>query len=197
MEAIRRLLAWRPIADERGFTLTELTVTASLVAVGLLALVSSFDHSRELVDMSEKIETATHQAELELERVMSLRYSQTALTAAPTPSGNPKDPDYYATAGSPPRYQWDQGATGPRSDDLIIDATNGAISPSKINWQDADSRLTGYLHRYVTWTGDMCSSCPGVQQAKRITVAVAVNGPDAPSKPILISAIKVNPDSTG
>lgn len=197
MAVTRRLRKSGLVADERGFTLIELTVTAALVAVGLLALASTFDHSRELVNMSEKIQTATHQAELEMERVMSLRYSQLALNASPTPSGNPQDPDYYVTAGAPPTYRWDQGSTGPRTDNLIIDAVNGAISPSKITWQDTDSRLTGYLHRYVTWTGDMCTSCAGVQQAKRVTVAVVVDGPDAPSRPILISAIKVNPDTTG
>jgi prepilin-type N-terminal cleavage/methylation domain-containing protein len=197
MAATRRGLISRLTAEQRGFTLIELTVTMALVAVGLIALVGSLDHSRELVNMSEKIETATHQGELELERVLAIEYSKLALNAAPTPSGDTSNPDYYASSGPPPRYQWDQGSTGPQTADLVIDAANGLISPSKITWQDTDSRLTGYLHRYVTWTGDMCSSCPGVQQAKRITVAVAVNGPEAPRRPVLISAIKVNPDSVG
>src|ERR687896_429634 len=83
---------------------------------------------------------------------------------------------------------------------LVVDAVNGAVDPSRINWTDNEARLSGTISRYVTWTNDLCEqpSCePAEQRAKRITVAVTVNGPEAPRKPIVISTIKSDPESTG
>ena len=182
---------------ERGMTALEVLVAAGLVAVGLMGLVSSFDHSRQLVTLSEKTEVASHQAEREIERIMALPYASVALTANPTNSASPSNPAYYVTAGSPGSYQWDQGATGPRSNDVVVDATNGTLTPVAITWTDSASRLSGSIYRYVTWTDDLCASCTGVQRAKRVTVAVTVNGAGAPRKPILISTIKIDPSVTG
>jgi prepilin-type N-terminal cleavage/methylation domain-containing protein len=187
------------LRDERGFTLTELVMTCALVAVGLVALTGTLDHSRDLVSLSEKIETANHQAELEVERLLSIPYATLSLRAAPTHSPNTSDPDFYVTNGPPPRYQWDQSGAG-QSNDLVVDTTNGAINPSTITWTDNATRLSGEIARYVTWTDDLCNeaSCePAEQRAKRITVAVTVNGPEAPRRPIVISTIKSDPVSTG
>jgi prepilin-type N-terminal cleavage/methylation domain-containing protein len=189
----------RRIAAERGFTLTELMVTCVIVAAGLIGLVSTLDHSRDLVSLSEKMETANHQAELEIERLLSIPYATLSLRAAPANSPNTSDPDFYVTNGPPARYQWDQQGAGQTSD-LVVDTVNGAINTSTITWTDNSSRLSGEIARYVTWTGDLCNeaSCePAEQRAKRITVAVTVNGPKAPRRPIVISTIKSDPVTTG
>jgi prepilin-type N-terminal cleavage/methylation domain-containing protein len=189
----------RRLRGERGFTLTELMMTCALVAVGLVALTSTLDHSRDLVNLSDKIEAANHQAELEVERLLSLPYASLALRATPGTSTDPSDPNYYVTTGPPARYQWDHTAGGTASD-LVIDTVNGAINPSRINWVDNEARLSGTISRYVTWTADLCEqpSCePAEQRAKRITVAVTVNGAKSPRRPIVISTIKSDPDSTG
>ena len=189
----------RRLRGERGFTLTELMMTCALVAVGLTALTSTLDHSRDLVDLSDKIESANHQAELEVERLLSLPYASIALKSAPATSTNPSDPNYYVITGPPASYRWDH-TTGGQSNALVIDAVNGAVDPSRINWTDNEARLSGTISRYVTWTNDLCeqASCePAEQRAKRITVAVTVNGPEAPRKPIVISTIKSDPESTG
>jgi prepilin-type N-terminal cleavage/methylation domain-containing protein len=187
------------LRGERGFTLTELMMTAALVAVGLVALTSTLDHSRDLVNLSDKIEAANHQAELEIERLLSIPYAQIALKSAPAYNADPKDPNYYIITGPPPKYQWDQVAPG-QSSDLVIDAVNGVIDPSRITWTDNESRLSGTISRFVTWTDDLCErpSCePAEQRAKRITVAVTVDGPKSPRRPIVISTIKSDPVSTG
>jgi prepilin-type N-terminal cleavage/methylation domain-containing protein len=166
------------LRGERGFTLTELMMTAALVAVGLVALTSTLDHSRDL---------------------LSIPYAQIALKSAPAYNADPKDPNYYIITGPPPKYQWDQVAPG-QSSDLVIDAVNGVIDPSRITWTDNESRLSGTISRFVTWTDDLCErpSCePAEQRAKRITVAVTVDGPKSPRRPIVISTIKSDPVSTG
>jgi prepilin-type N-terminal cleavage/methylation domain-containing protein len=184
---------------ERGFTLTELLMTCALVAVGLVALTGTLDHSRDLVNTTEKIETANHQAELEIERLLSLPYATLALRTTPTNSTDPKDPNYYVTNGPPATFQWDQTGGG-QSSQLVVDTVNGAINPIRSNWTDAETRLSGTISRYVTWTNDLCEqpSCePAEQRARRITVAVTVGGSDPLRKPIMISTIKSDPDSTG
>jgi prepilin-type N-terminal cleavage/methylation domain-containing protein len=186
----------RPIAAEDGFTLIELIVAALIMTIGLLALVSGIDHSRELVNRSEQIETATHQAEEAIERVLSRRYEQVAMTSTPLHSDDPTDPRYYVNGTS---YQWDQGATGPQSETMVVNATDGAVVASE-PWEDSDSRLSGEIHTFVTQTGDRCAGtgCPtGSQTAKRVTVAVSVDGPKAPERPVLISTLMVDPDAAG
>jgi prepilin-type N-terminal cleavage/methylation domain-containing protein len=186
----------RRLANEDGFTLFELLIAMAVTAVGLMALVSSFDHSRELVSVAEKTEVASHQAERAMERVLALPYAQVAHTTAPTNSTDPKNPAFYVTGSS---YQWDQGATGPRSDNLEVDNVNGQIS-NVTNWQDSASRLTGKTYTFVTRTEDLCSAtgCPaGDQRGKRVTVAVTVDGPRPLSRPVLISSVMIDPATTG
>ena len=146
------------------------------------------------------LETATHQAEREMERIIGLDYSSIALTTAPASSTDEKDPRYFVTPGTPPSYQWDQGATGPQTGDLVIDAA-GALSPSAITWQDGQSRLSGEIHRFVTWTSDLCTTtgcgASTTQRAKRITIAVTVDGAFKMRQPLVISSIKIDPISTG
>jgi prepilin-type N-terminal cleavage/methylation domain-containing protein len=194
MPTSRRLK--RRLANEDGFTLFELLIAMAVTAVGLMALVSSFDHSRDLVSVAEKTEVASHQAQRAIERVLAMPYAQVAHSVAPT---NPNDPTSTANYVTGSTYQWDQGATGPRSDNLEVDATNGQIV-NVTDWQDSASRLTGKAYTFVTRTGDLCSaaSCPaGDQRGKRVTVAVTVNGPRPLKKPVLISSVMINPATTG
>jgi prepilin-type N-terminal cleavage/methylation domain-containing protein len=189
----------RRLAAEDGFTLFELLIAMAVTAVGLMALVSSFDHSRELVGNAEKIEVATHQAERQMERILSLDYAQVAHPAAPTNSTDSSNPRYYVTGTS---YQWDQGSTGPQSGTLVVDATNGSTEVNKRDWVDSESRLEGEVHTFVTQTGDLCAdtvtNCPtGTQSGKRVTVAVTVEGPTPLKKPVLISSLMINPAATG
>ena len=189
----------RKLANEDGFTLFELLIAMAITAVGLMALVSSFDHSRELVSIAEKTEVASHQAQRAMERVLAMPYAQVAHNPAPTNNPDPKHPANFVTGIA---YQWDQATTGPRleSDNLEVDLTNGQIS-NVTNWQDSASRLSGQTHTFVTRTGDLCTDatfCPaGEQRGKRVTVAVTVDGPRPLSRPVLISSVMINPATTG
>jgi prepilin-type N-terminal cleavage/methylation domain-containing protein len=186
----------RRLASEDGFTLFELLIAMAITAVGLMALVSSFDHSRELVSTAEKTEVASHQAERAMERTLATPYAQVAHVTAPVHNADTKNPAFYVTGST---YQWDQGATGPRSDNLEVDAVNGQIA-NVSNWQDSASRLTGKTYTFVTRTGDLCSDtgCPaGDQRGKRVTLAVTVDGPRPLNRPVLISSVMINPATTG
>jgi prepilin-type N-terminal cleavage/methylation domain-containing protein len=195
-----RRTAARKLAPEDGFTLIELLVAMAVTAVGLMALVSSFDHSRDLVSLAEKTEVATHQAERHMERILALPYAQVAHRTAPTHSDNPSHPAFFVTDATG-TYQWDQGSTGPQSDGLEVDAVNGSTLLGVQSWEDSQSRLSGEIHTFVTPTADLCSAppttCPtGDQRGKRVTVAVTVDGPRPLRRPVLISTIMIDPKAT-
>jgi prepilin-type N-terminal cleavage/methylation domain-containing protein len=181
----------RRLNAEDGFTLFELLIAMAVTAVGLMALVSSMDHSRDLVSTSEKTEVAAHQAERQMERVLALSYSAVAHPALPTHSDDTASPLHYVSGTS---YQWDQGDTGPTSGTLVVDATNGSTVINSQEWQDSESRLEGEVHSFVTWRDATCTAagCP-----KRVTVAVTVEGPRPLRRPVLISTIKIDPTATG
>jgi len=175
----------RRLAAQSGFSLIELLVAILLTTVGVMAIISTFDYSRKLVTTAEKNEVIAHKAEAEMEKVLAIQYDKIALTASPTQSFTQDNPDYYV---NPPNYRWDQSSTtGPQSDQLVIDSANGAVTHMS-NWDDQVVRLSGGVYRYVT-------AVPGSGgNAKRVTIAVTVNGRDL-KKGVLISSIVTNPDA--
>jgi prepilin-type N-terminal cleavage/methylation domain-containing protein len=188
--------ARRRIAREEGFSLVELMMATLVLAIGLLALVSGLDHSRESVNRSEKIEAATHQAEEAIERVLAMRYDRVALPLLPANSTSQADPRFYVSGTT---YHWDQGTESAPPEELVVDAVDGDVANS-YDWADSDSRLEGEVHQFVTLTGDRCTGtgCPsGAQSAKRVTVAVTVEGPDALPRPVSISTLMIDPAETG
>jgi prepilin-type N-terminal cleavage/methylation domain-containing protein len=183
-------MASRRLAREDGFTLLELLVAMTVTAVGLIALVSSFDHSRDLVSVAEKTEVASHQAERQIEEILALEYPTVAHATAPADSADPNSPASYVDGTS---YQWDQGSTGPQSNTMVVDPA-GLVPSAPETWSDSESRLEGEIHSFVTWRSAACVTvtCP-----KRVTVAVTVGGPRPLRKPVLISTVLVDPDDTG
>jgi Flp pilus assembly pilin Flp len=182
----------RLLHDERGITVVEVMVAAVLMVVGILALITTFDGSRDLVTTSEKNGIAAHRGQLEVEKALSLDYRNIALTSAPPHSGSSSSPDYYANSDG--TYQWDQSATPQPADPVVVDATDGAIAHVS-TWNDGQSRLSGSVYRYVTWIDD--PHVPGAQNAKRITVAVTVDNPGATGlkKPVIVSSIAFDPEA--
>src|SRR2546423_1884918 len=175
--------------DESGFMLLEVMVAALILAIGILAVVGVFDSSRRLTTISEKNEVIAHRAELELERIQAMPFAAVALTSTPAHSTDSGDPDFYVS-GSPASYRWDQGSSGPRTDQLVVDGTNGQIAHVN-TWNDGQSRLSGTIYRYVTQVNDAC--CSGSNYARRVTIAVTVNSGGGLAKPILLSSIVIDP----
>jgi prepilin-type N-terminal cleavage/methylation domain-containing protein len=187
------LAARSALAREEGFTLFELLMAITVLAVGLVALVSSFDHSRDLVSVAEKTEVASHRAERELERILSMPYAGVAHPSTPASSPDSASPAAYVNGGN---YQYDQGSTGPQSETLaVVPGSSIDVSPS--TWTDSETRLRGEIQSFVTWTGTYCTVADRALCAKRVTVAVTVGGPRPLRRPVLISTIMTNPAGTG
>src|SRR5436853_5414044 len=111
----------RLLRDERGITVVEVMVAAVLLAVGVVATITTFDGSRDLVTTSEKNGIAAHRGQLEVEKALSLDYKNIALTSTPGHSGSSSSPDYYASSDG--TYQWDQSSSPKPADPMVVDAT--------------------------------------------------------------------------
>ena len=181
------------LGGEDGFTLLELLVAITLLAVGLIALVTSFDHSRDLVSVAEKTEVASHRAQRELERILSLQYAGVAHSTTPGSSASSADPAFYVSGTD---YQYDQGSTGPQSETLAV-VGGGSVGSAPSNWTDSESRLTGQIQSFVTWTGAYCTAADRTRCAKRVTVAVTVGGDRPLRRPVLMSTVMTSPVGTG
>jgi prepilin-type N-terminal cleavage/methylation domain-containing protein len=179
------------MAREDGFSLIELLVAITVLAVGMMALVTSFDHSRDLVSVAEKTEVASHRAEQELERILALPFDDVEHWPAPASSTDPASPAVYVNGTS---YQYDQGPTGPWSETLVaVDDGGTDIASTASTWTDSETRLTGQLQSFITWTGDYCTAADRTRCAKRVTVAVTVGGPRPLRRPVLISTVMTRP----
>lgn len=173
--------ARRAPAGEGGFTMIEVVVAAALAAVALVAVFGSFDGSRRLIVKAERVETATHVGEQELERVITRTYATVATSSPlPTHSTDPLNPRYHVNVAGT-GYSWDQSGANPAS--TFVPAS-GTLAPCS-SWNDSVSRLTGQVCRFVTWYDD--PSIPGTTDAKRVTVAVSVNG--GRDKPVTFTSI--------
>lgn len=172
-------------ADD-GFSLVELLVAVTFLAAGVMALVGTFDLSRNLITLSERKEAAVHVGEREMERIHSLPYSQVALTTAPLNNADPKHPASYVTDGTPSSYRYDQpdGA----SENLVVDATNGALV-TETPW--SDGRLAGTVHSFVTTVDD--AAVTGADNYRRVTLAITVAGVGGPAKATLVTSLIRDP----
>src|SRR2546423_14635601 len=112
--------------EERAMTVIEVMVAATLMAVGVFAMLTTFDGSRDLTSTSEKNGIAAHRGELEVEKALSLDYKDIALPSTPAHSGSSSSPDFYANSDG--TYQRDQGASPKPADPTDVDATNAAIA---------------------------------------------------------------------
>ena len=184
---------FRRARAERGFTLIELLIAATIAAIGVMAMMATLDSSRRMVTSAERNEAATHEAEQEMERLMSLPYAEVGTTTAPATSTDEEDPRFWVQAGN--TYRWNHSSTT-QDENLVIGGTSTV--PLMSTWTDGESRLSGEVWRFVTQVYDPdLVQTPDVPDAKRVTVAVTVDGDLPPTEPVLLTTIVFDRDSPG
>jgi prepilin-type N-terminal cleavage/methylation domain-containing protein len=185
---VRRRL--EQLGAEDGFTLIEVLVASIVLVVGLLALLVTFDHARDLTSGSERSAQAIRVAERELERLMAVPYNSLAQNSALSPPSTCTQTSSIASSYAP---------------GTAVAVSGGAATPVatwSVTRMGTTSSVRGCLYVFVRWANDpSCSDakCPGQQDFKRLTVAASVTMPDGtpikggPSKPVIVSAVKANP----
>jgi Tfp pilus assembly protein PilV len=189
---------------EAGFLLVEVLAAIVVLAVGVIALMGVFDSSRRLTNTSEKVNVLSQAAQQELQQILSLTYTQAALSSNPTcTTGTHRPTDYVTgcTAG-PFYYKYD----GTNTEKVIVDTTNGQVAPTVSGSTPSPTggnRLTWTLYNYITATSDpQCSSCTtgsSGENFKRVTVvAYFSTGPTVTSTntPVVVSSFAINPCAT-
>ncbi|MFI4993511.1 MAG: hypothetical protein ACHQCH_07845 [Solirubrobacterales bacterium] len=184
-----RLLRLR---TEDGFTVIEVLIAALVLTVGILGLIGAFDSARKLTLLSERRTSMAHRAQLEIERLQTIPYSELAMASAPTHSTETNNPDYYVKEGGTHEYQY--GTTGTEAETMAIAEGTGAVSATPsgrscaekvgaCEWKDG--LLTGNVYDFVTWHTDKnCGAkCPASENYKRLTVAVTVKVPAGTHEP--------------
>jgi prepilin-type N-terminal cleavage/methylation domain-containing protein len=192
------------MSDERGFTLIEVLVAATIVAVGLLGTLRALESSQTLSTSSEARQQALAYAQARVEELASVDWPKLGLDQAPqpVPAATPDDPARFVAA------------TGllvpadPRRGDVLADgvAATGepfVVVPGGFATTAEDDKLRATVHQYVT-TVDPCmkvgatTSCPaaGAPDAmRRITVVVDLHdgGRGKAPAPVWVSTLVSNP----
>jgi prepilin-type N-terminal cleavage/methylation domain-containing protein len=184
----------RRVRQESGFTLIELLVAATVMVIGVMSMVVVFDSSRKLTTIGQKQETAAHVGEKELESILAMPYASIALAATPAHATDPNSPDYYVSTDTTPLFQWDRSDTKKKAS-FCVQGTGDAACQTGLahtsTWTEGG--LSGTLYRYVSWIDDACSNCTATADYKRVTLALTIDGPNAPKKPIWVSTVVIDP----
>ena len=195
---IRRLRT--RLAAEGGFTMIEALVAIALMAIGIVAVLSTFDAARGLSNRAEVRDTADAIARGEISRVEALSWSNLALASTPSvnsgsnlasPASN--DPTTYLAASSTcwsgstppvtgstyPCYQWNWNNSS-SSEPLVINASTSDTTADpytvtdSVSTSNGSTRVKFSVYRFITYANDSqctASACAS-NYYKRITVAV-------------------------
>ena len=181
---------------EEGFTLVELLIAAAIMIVGIFAVIMAFDAVRRMGSNNEAQTVRAQVAEKDLQQIISQGYDAIGLSATPTHSTDPNNPNYYVTTSSTPTFQWDLDVAS-RTETLCVASTGctGSIAPGPTAWTSGEA--SGNIYRYVTWVNDTCTgACSSTTDFKRVTVMVTQNNQDGPEKPLLVSTLVSDPDDS-
>jgi prepilin-type N-terminal cleavage/methylation domain-containing protein len=155
------------VAAEDGFTLVELLVVITILALALAGLAETFSTSGKLTVKAEAETAATSQAHQEIETVGNLPYNITAPTS---------------TAGS---AGWTSTATslGVPIGASQVPATSPGIARDG-TWTSR-SGVSGSIYRYVTWVSGTNNTF------KKVTVAVTAG---QLRSPVVLTVFRRDPD---
>jgi prepilin-type N-terminal cleavage/methylation domain-containing protein len=154
--------------DSAGFTLVELVVAISLLAMVGGGFVASLGLGFRTIALARQRQTAASVAEARLEHLRSIPYAQVALASSLVKATDPTDPDYALSSDG---TQFDVDGKG-TMEPLIVDPSGGVP-----HIEDPVTVGTTVLkiYQYVTWVDD--PTIAGTQDYRRVTVIVVFKTP--------------------
>jgi prepilin-type N-terminal cleavage/methylation domain-containing protein len=185
------------IRSERGFTLIEVLAACALISIGVASTLKIFGAAGRSVLRSERTDIAVQQAQAQLDRLRTVSYGALALTSAPAPSSDPKNPGSRVEGGSL-RVRPDL------LEEFVVEPAEGHVAqvdpaPTDFAVGLGGSTIRGHVYRFVTWRDESCpfALCPGSHNTKRVTVAVTLD-PDPSGlrrPPMWFSTVIVDPST--
>lgn len=196
------------MTDQRGFTLVEVLVAATILSVGALGTMKALDSSARVSHSTQRTQQALAYAQQRIEEISARDWDDLGLTAVPVPAGTPDpgSPESLIAAGgnllvpADPHHPSGPSATGVAAtgEPLVVTGAGGvdpAPQPVTIG------KTTARLYRYVSRV-DRCATVDGVSRCatedtlRRITVAVVLDDSarDAGRAPVWASTVVANPD---
>jgi prepilin-type N-terminal cleavage/methylation domain-containing protein len=156
---------------EDGFTLLELVVAMSLLAIISTGFAYSVGSGFRTVAIARQRQTAADIVSARLEHLRNVPYDEIALNSAPVQSSDPNDPDSFVSSDG---TSYDINGKGDY-ERLIVDTTNGSV----LHFEDPVqvSSTVMRIYQYVTWVDD--PSVPGTQDYRRVTVVAQFDAPVA------------------
>jgi hypothetical protein len=178
--------------------MVELLIAVVLMTIGIAVTIGVLGASGHTTLGAQRSEVAVQQAQAEIERLSTLEYGELALTAPPPTSSDPNNPDSRVIGSS--------FKVGPTlSEDLVLTAGTGLSAkvdpgPESFSVGLGGSVVTGKIYRFVSWRDEKCpnSLCDGIQNTKRVTVAVTLDPTPTQSAraPQWISSVVADKDTT-
>lgn len=189
----------RRLRADGGFTLVEVLMAVTMMAVGIAATVQVFGGSDRTALAAQRSNVATQQAQQEIDRLSKLSYDSLGLTATPASSTNPLDPG-SRVSGTSFTVRTSPGLT----ENFVLSTDTGqsgaTVNPAPTSFAVGldGATVTGKVYRYITWRDEVCASgCTGTHDTKRITVAVTVDasGTLSARAPTFVSQVIPDPEA--
>lgn len=169
--------------SESGMTIVEVVVAAMVLALGAAATFGVLTSATKNTQRAKATQVALNRAQLELEALRSLDNDKLAMTAAPSHSNNPLNPNYRVSNGTFAVLRDPPGDYA----NLVVNGgslygggfvAGGTVAPGPSPFSSGD--VSGRVYRYVVWRDDTScppATCPGTQDYKQIVVAVKLDKP--------------------
>lgn len=155
--------------DEGGFTLLELVVALSLLAMVGVGFTLTVGSGFRTIAVARQRQTAADILSARLEHLRNIPYAEVALSSQPVRAASPTDPDWSVS---------DDGASFDVTGDgtyepLIVDTSAGAV----LHFEDPVQVSTTVMriYQYVTWVDD--PNVTGTQNYRRVTVVAQFHAP--------------------
>jgi prepilin-type N-terminal cleavage/methylation domain-containing protein len=167
-----------------GFTLLEMVVAISLLAIVAVAFAASVHLGFRTIALARQRQIASEKAGSLLEHLRSIPMDQLALSPVPVSDPPDQPPAYRADPTHPDHYvstdgaQFDWDGPGPGVAEPLVFANLGAGELAGVRHVEdpiAVGTTLMEIYQYVTWVDD--PALPGAENYKRITVVVRYKAP--------------------
>ncbi len=175
---------------EDGATLIEAIMAMLVLVLGVIGSFTTFDGVQRLGMLGEKKQSATRYVQSEIEQARNLGWANLKMSATPPASSDSRGVVSGSTY-APPNGVAQTMVVSPTP----LSCTNTTcVNPGPETWTYGSA--SGSVYRYVTSSQDtLCgSACPaGGTDHLRVTIAVTINGPNAPKAAIVTSTVVIDP----